>query len=86
MSCELPYVFLCFIWPFIGLADQPPVFWAEVFNRSDQRWIPIDPVRGIIRKKSGYEPPTDSGPVRMLYVVAFEEGKDLVPVQRVSFC
>ncbi|KAL0255850.1 hypothetical protein I308_100659 [Cryptococcus tetragattii IND107] len=56
-----------------SLADQPPVFWAEVFNRSDQRWIPIDPVRGIIRKKSGYEPPTDSGPVRMLYVVAFEE-------------
>ncbi|OXG22454.1 xeroderma pigmentosum group C-complementing protein [Cryptococcus neoformans Tu259-1] len=56
-----------------SLADQPPVFWAEVFNRSDQRWIPVDPVRGIIRKKLGYEPPTDSGPVRMLYVVAFEE-------------
>lgn len=56
-----------------SLADQPPVFWAEVFNRSDQRWIPVDPVRGIIRKKRDYEPPTDSGPVRMLYVVAFEE-------------
>lgn len=43
-------------------------------------------MRGIIRKKLGYEPPTDSGPVRMLYVVAFEEGKDIVSVQRVSFC
>ncbi|WVN89892.1 uncharacterized protein L203_105122 [Cryptococcus depauperatus CBS 7841] len=55
------------------LSDQPPVFWAEIFSRSDQRWIPVDPVRGIIRKKNHYEPTTDSGPVRLLYVVAFEE-------------
>ncbi|WVQ84392.1 hypothetical protein IAT38_006544 [Cryptococcus sp. DSM 104549] len=55
------------------LLDQPPVFWAEVFSRSDQRWIPVDPVRGIIRKKTHYEPTSDSGPIRMLYVVAFEE-------------
>ncbi|KAK4687165.1 xeroderma pigmentosum group C-complementing protein, partial [Tremellales sp. Uapishka_1] len=55
------------------LSQQPPVFWAEVFSRSDQRWIPVDPVRGVIRKKSGFEPASDSGPIRMLYVVAFEE-------------
>ena len=57
------------------LSSQPPVFWAEIFSRSDQRWIPVDPVRGTIRKKTHFEPVTDSGPVRMLYVVAFEEGK-----------
>ncbi|WVQ73331.1 hypothetical protein IAR50_002899 [Cryptococcus sp. DSM 104548] len=55
------------------LSDQPPVFWAEIFSRSDQRWIPVDPVRGVIRKKQHYEPTSDSGPVRMLYVVAYEE-------------
>ncbi|BEI91040.1 uncharacterized protein CcaverHIS019_0311100 [Cutaneotrichosporon cavernicola] len=52
---------------------QPPVFWAEVYNRSDQRWVPVDPVNGIIRKKAHYEPQSDSGPVRLVYIVAFEE-------------
>ncbi|KAL7420524.1 hypothetical protein Q5752_004474 [Cryptotrichosporon argae] len=55
------------------LSEQPPVFWAEVFSRSDQRWIPVDPVKGIIRKKAHFEPSGDAGPVRMLYVVAYEE-------------
>ncbi|WVQ65333.1 uncharacterized protein L199_003509 [Kwoniella botswanensis] len=55
------------------LSEQPPVFWAEIFSRSDQRWIPVDPVRGIIRKKTHYEPTSDSGPIRMVYVVAYEE-------------
>lgn len=59
----------------IDLKDQPPVFWAEIYSRSDQRWIPVDPVRGVIRKKSEYEPTSDSGPIRMTYVVAFEEGQ-----------
>ncbi|EKC98024.1 hypothetical protein A1Q2_07686 [Trichosporon asahii var. asahii CBS 8904] len=45
----------------------------EVYSRSDQRWIPVDPVAGIIRKKAHYEPTSDSGPVRMIYVVGFEE-------------
>ncbi|WVW84955.1 hypothetical protein I302_106991 [Kwoniella bestiolae CBS 10118] len=55
------------------LSEQPPVFWAEIFSRSDQRWIPVDPVQGIIRKKTHYEPTSDSGPIRMVYVVAYEE-------------
>ncbi|WWC71011.1 uncharacterized protein I206_104964 [Kwoniella pini CBS 10737] len=55
------------------LSEQPPVFWAEIFSRSDQRWIPVDPVAGTIRKKTHYEPTSDSGPIRMVYVVAFEE-------------
>lgn len=57
------------------MTEHPPVYWAEVYSRSDQRWIPVDPVKGTIRKKSEYEPQGDSGPVRMTYVVAFEEGE-----------
>lgn len=59
----------------LDMTTQPPVFWAEVYSRSDQRWIPVDPVAGIIRKKAHYEPTSDSGPVRMIYVVGFEEGE-----------
>lgn len=51
-----------------------------MYSRSDQRWIPVDPVRGIIRKKSEYEPASDSGPIRMTYVVAFEEGEPTIEV------
>jgi xeroderma pigmentosum group C-complementing protein len=57
------------------LAEQPPVFWAEVFSRSDQRWIPVDPIKGHTRKRTLFEPASDNGPIRMLYVVAFEEGE-----------
>lgn len=63
----------------LDLTEQPPVFWAEIFSRSDQRWVPVDPVKGIIRKKAHYEPTSDAGPIRMLYVVAFEEGEQLRP-------
>lgn len=59
----------------VDLIEQPPVFWAEVYSRSDQRWIPVDPVRGTIRRKGDYEPTSDNGPVRMTYVVAYEEGQ-----------
>ncbi|KAJ9122302.1 hypothetical protein QFC22_001723 [Naganishia vaughanmartiniae] len=55
------------------LFRQPPVFWAEVYSRPDQKWIPVDPVRGTIKRKRDFEPTSESGPIRMLYVVAFEE-------------
>ena len=55
------------------LHRQPPVFWAEVYSRSEQKWIPVDPVRGTIKSKKHFEPSSETGPVRMLYVVAFEE-------------
>lgn len=57
------------------LSNQPPVFWAEVYSRPDQKWIPVDPVRGTIKRKKDFEPTSDNGPIRMLYVVAFEEGE-----------
>ena len=61
--------------PLSDLSPQPPVFWCEIYSRSDQRWIPVDPVRGTIRKKTHFEPSSDTGPIRMLYVVAYEEGE-----------
>lgn len=51
------------------------MFWAEVYSRPDQKWIPVDPVRGTIKRKKDFEPSSDTGPIRMLYVVAFEEGE-----------
>jgi xeroderma pigmentosum group C-complementing protein len=62
------------------MTTQPPVFWTEVFSRSDQRWVPVDPVTGIVRKKAQYDPSSDTGPVRMVYVVAYEEGERQRPM------
>ncbi|KAI5996749.1 hypothetical protein EDC04DRAFT_2872333 [Pisolithus marmoratus] len=67
----------------------PPVFWTEVFSRADSRWLPVDPIRGIINKRHVFDP---SGPQpeeykvsriednRMLYAVVLEEdgfGRDV---------
>jgi xeroderma pigmentosum group C-complementing protein len=54
------------------------VFWAEVYSRSEQKWIPVDPVKGVIKRKKDFEPSSETGPIRMLYVVAFEEGRFIV--------
>ncbi|TFY83199.1 hypothetical protein EWM64_g818 [Hericium alpestre] len=61
----------------------PPVFWTEVFSRPDARWIPVDPIRGIVNKRKVFDPSviSSSSPEvrrmrvdnRMTYVVAFEE-------------
>lgn len=67
----------------------PPVFWTEVFSRADSRWLPVDPIRGIVNKRhvfdpSGYQPEESKlsriEDNRMLYVVALEEdgfGRDV---------
>ena len=66
--------------------SQPPVFWAEVYSRPDQKWIPVDPSRGTIKRRKDYEPQSESGPVRMLYVVAFEEGAYVIFIQFSVLC
>ncbi|KIK96449.1 hypothetical protein PAXRUDRAFT_138437 [Paxillus rubicundulus Ve08.2h10] len=67
----------------------PPVFWTEVFSRADSRWLPVDPIRGIVNKRHLFDPnfpPIGSSrmPVqqdnRMLYVIGLEEdgfGRDI---------
>lgn len=60
------------------LEGWPPVIWTEVFSRSEGRWIPIDSVRYLVDKKKMFEPPSNCRINRMMYVVAFEEGEDLL--------
>jgi xeroderma pigmentosum group C-complementing protein len=57
------------------LEGWPPVVWTEVFSRAEGRWIPIDPIRYLVDKKKLFEPPLNCRRNRMVYVVAFEEGK-----------
>ncbi|TFK63043.1 Rad4-domain-containing protein [Pluteus cervinus] len=41
----------------------PPVFWTEVFSRPDARWIPVDPIRGLVNKRKIFDPtPQAPGP------------------------
>ena len=72
----------------------PPVFWTEVFSRPDARWIPVDPIRGIVNKRKLFDPSNSNASRgspgsrmlrvdnRMSYVIAFEEdgyARDLTP-------
>lgn len=57
------------------LEGWPPVVWTEVFSRAEGHWIPIDPIRYLVDKKKMFDPPSNCRRNRMIYVVAFEEGK-----------
>ncbi|KAJ7643955.1 hypothetical protein FB45DRAFT_999224 [Roridomyces roridus] len=37
-------------------ATTPPVFWTEVFSRPDARWIPVDPIRGLVNQPYIFDP------------------------------
>ncbi|KEP54880.1 DNA repair protein rhp42 [Rhizoctonia solani 123E] len=56
--------------------DSPPTLWAEVFSRPDGRWIPVDPVRGIVNRAGLFERRDQAGKRKtdkLMYVVAMEE-------------
>ncbi|CAE6519970.1 unnamed protein product [Rhizoctonia solani] len=56
--------------------DGPPTIWAEVFSRPDGRWIPVDPVRGIVNRAGLFEQRDQAGKRKtdkLMYVVAMEE-------------
>lgn len=55
--------------------NSPPVFWTEVYSRSHREWITVDPIRKRMRCRGIMEPPRNETTNRMLYVVAFEDGK-----------
>ncbi|KAJ7143579.1 hypothetical protein C8R43DRAFT_569152 [Mycena crocata] len=40
----------------IDPVTTPPVFWTEVFSRPDARWLPVDPVRGIVNQPHIFDP------------------------------
>lgn len=41
----------------------PPVYWTEVFSRPDAKWIPVDPIRGLVNKKRSFDPTPSTGAV-----------------------
>lgn len=55
--------------------SAPPTMWAEVFSKPWQRWITVDPVRGMVEPMGNrhMEPSSSDKSNRLVYVVAFEE-------------
>ncbi|KAF8885705.1 hypothetical protein CPB84DRAFT_1788199 [Gymnopilus junonius] len=41
----------------------PPVYWTEVFSRPDAKWIPVDPIRGLVNKRRIFDPTPSTGAV-----------------------
>lgn len=56
-------------------ASAPPTVWVEVFSKPWQRWITVDPVRGLVEPTGNrqMEPSPSDKSNRLVYVVAFEE-------------
>ncbi|KAF8312462.1 Rad4-domain-containing protein [Clavulina sp. PMI_390] len=62
--------------------DSAPVFWTEVYSRPDGRWLPVNPITGLVDRNRGFEPVQGDKFNHMMYVVAFEEDgfiKDVTP-------
>lgn len=59
---------------------KPPVMWAEVYSRAAKEWMPVDPTRKKIRCKNIMEPALSNPDNKMLYVVAYEEGEQILPL------
>ncbi|KAF2261950.1 Rad4-domain-containing protein [Lojkania enalia] len=60
-----------------------PVYWAEVFNPTAQKWIPIDPLSTFtIDKPDKLEPPLSFSQNSLVYVVAFEDDSTARDVTR----
>ncbi|KAK4056349.1 hypothetical protein OIO90_002492 [Microbotryomycetes sp. JL221] len=55
---------------------RPPVFWTEVYSRTNKVWFPIDAVRKRYRREQcKMEPPRSSRDNQLMYVVAIEEDR-----------
>ncbi|KAM0748756.1 Rad4-domain-containing protein [Meredithblackwellia eburnea MCA 4105] len=68
--------------------SSPPVFWTEVYSRSNRHWISVDPTRKKMRCRGIMEPPRSCVENQLLYVVAFEEdgsARDVTPRYAKSF-
>ncbi|WBW74439.1 DNA repair protein Rhp41 [Schizosaccharomyces osmophilus] len=64
--------------------SSKPVFWAEVFNTSMQKWVCIDPFgdASSVGKPSRFEPSTSDSLNQMTYVFAVDSGGYLKDVTR----
>ncbi|PWN34841.1 Rad4-domain-containing protein, partial [Meira miltonrushii] len=55
--------------------QSPPTMWVEVFSKPWQKWITVDPIRGIVTPTGNrrMEPSNSDKSNRLVYVLAFEE-------------
>lgn len=53
---------------------DPPVFWTEVYGEANQKWITIDPVRGVVNSPLKMYPANSCATNNLAYVVAYDEG------------
>lgn len=66
--------------PVIIKESAYPVYWVEAWNMASQKWIAVDPlVTATAGKPSKIEPPMTDTENVMSYVLAFEEGQQLLP-------
>ncbi|KAG0290146.1 hypothetical protein BGZ96_006364 [Linnemannia gamsii] len=67
--------------PHNKLAD-PPVFWTEVYGEANQKWITIDPVRGVVNSPLKMHPANSCTTNNLAYVVAYDEDNFVTDVTR----
>ncbi|KAF9096467.1 hypothetical protein BGX23_011195 [Mortierella sp. AD031] len=63
------------------LAD-PPVFWAEVYGEVNEKWITIDPVRGVVDNSLKMHPANSCTTNHLAYVVAYDQDNFVTDVTR----
>lgn len=71
--------------PNIQLKSQkakPPTVWAEVYAKDTQKWITVDPIRGVIDKPLMMEPPNLDRSNSLSYVLAFDKKGRITDVTR----
>ncbi|KAL1924734.1 uncharacterized protein VTP21DRAFT_4388 [Calcarisporiella thermophila] len=52
--------------------NLPPVMWCEVYSKHEERWVPVDPVRGLVAQPKAMDPPANCVENGLAYAVAFE--------------
>ncbi|KAG0272113.1 hypothetical protein BGZ95_012156, partial [Linnemannia exigua] len=62
--------------------SDPPVFWTEVFAEANQKWITIDPVRGVVNSPLKMHPASSCATNNLAYVVAYDEDNYVTDVTR----
>ncbi|OAQ31756.1 Rad4-domain-containing protein [Linnemannia elongata AG-77] len=67
--------------PHNKLAD-PPVFWTEIYAEVNQKWITIDPVRGVVNCPLKMHPAASCTTNNLAYVVAYDEDNYVTDVTR----
>ncbi|KAF9428917.1 hypothetical protein BGZ94_000528 [Podila epigama] len=63
-------------------AADPPVFWTEVYSSLSNKWITIDPVRGVVNNPLKLHPASSCTTNVLSYVVAYDSDSYVTDVTR----